>query len=84
MGIRESLTEEELKIFDMHYTECDFDDECDVCDTPKNGSFATGYDSCTGEVDGYVCGKCAIKSLQPIIEKYKHEYEELIKINGVT
>ena len=38
---------------------CYFNDECDVCNNPKLGSFAIGgaYD----EVDSYICGKCILK-----------------------
>ena len=39
---------------------CYFNDECDVCNNAKLGSFAVGgaYD----EVDSYVCGKCVLKT----------------------
>lgn len=36
---------------------CEFDDECDFCDNPQNGSYAK-IDR--GDVDYYVCGKCIL------------------------
>lgn len=39
---------------------CEFHDECDFCKKPELGSFAYGcsYDEC----DGYMCGKCILKT----------------------
>lgn len=40
--------------------ECDFDDECNYCNIPKKGSFASVSRGCDfAEVDYYICGKCA-------------------------
>jgi hypothetical protein len=74
------LTKEEQKVFDRHYTKCEFNDECGSCDNPTNGSYATGYDTYTGEVDDYVCGSCAVKSIPNIVEMEKKEYAAIEEI----
>lgn len=79
MDILKNLTEEELKCFNRHYTRCEFDDECGVCGNPEHGSYATGYDNYTGEVDDYICGKCAVAGIKARLEADKKEYEDLDK-----
>lgn len=43
---------------------CNFNDECDICNDPKLGSFA--YGGSQYEVDGYMCGKCVLKTRKKI------------------
>lgn len=42
---------------------CEFDDECDFCQKPRNGSYAqmSGSWEYPDEVDHYICGHCATK-----------------------
>ena len=39
---------------------CDFDDECDFCDEPKQGSYAyiIYHPEDVAETQWYMCGKC--------------------------
>ncbi len=73
----DDLTKEEKMHFDYHFTRCEFDDECSFCDNPTNGSYALGYDNYNGEVDDYICGTCAIKSLPERMKADKEEYEQM-------
>jgi len=60
-------------IIEKYFDLCDFDDTCDVCEKPEHGSYAVGLtnDECGIECDGYICGKCASKSISHIIEQQK-------------
>lgn len=41
--------------------ECEFDDECDFCDSPKNGSFVSlSISECGTEANYYICGDCCL------------------------
>ena len=74
--LTEQLSVDESKLFDQHYVLCEFDDECDVCDVPQDGSYAVGLDY-YGEVDHYICGKCAIKQMPKLMEDHRRELEIL-------
>ncbi len=74
----EELTGLEKQVFEAEYTLCEFDDECSCCDNPTQGSYAIGYDNYTGEVDDYICGKCAIKGLSKLVEFRQKEHEDLV------
>lgn len=76
MDIFDKMTPEEEKCFDRHYTRCDFDDECCVCDNPQYGSYAIGYNEYTGEVDDYICGKCALKGISVLVKYEKQKYDK--------
>ncbi len=39
---------------------CEFNDECSHCHFPELGSFS--YGGSYNEVDGYMCGKCILKT----------------------
>lgn len=44
---------------------CQFNGDCDYCDKPKGKTFAIGasYGPHGGDVDEYICQKCASKKL---------------------
>lgn len=77
--LTKDLSKEDKIYFNAHYTRCEFDDECSVCNNPTSGSYATGYCEYDGEVDDYICGKCAMESLPDLIKHQKEEYEALDK-----
>ena len=69
------------KKIEEHFVRCFFDDECDICDEPEGGSYASGYvnDEYGEEVDYYICGKCAMKKIPEIEENRRIEHERLEK-----
>lgn len=47
---------------EKYYARCEFDDECDFCESPQGGSYASispSGDGIDAEVNFYICGKCA-------------------------
>lgn len=74
------LTPEQEKIFGWYYVKCDFDDDCDVCENPKGGTYAVGYDEYTGEVDSYICKKCIMQKIDGLVEYHRKEDEEYAKL----
>jgi hypothetical protein len=47
---------------EKHYERCEFDDECDFCETPEGESYVSMSPGCDGvdaEANYYICGKCA-------------------------
>jgi len=52
-----------------YFTKCDFEDDCDQCNAPENGTYAVNYNNLTGEVDSYICGKCALIAIPKIIQE---------------
>lgn len=47
---------------------CEFNDECDLCDNPQDGSYVSiSNTDCGIETNYYICGKCLI----PQAEKEK-------------
>jgi len=73
------MNEREQKYFDSLYMKCEFDDECEFCDNPENGSYAYGYsnDEYGCEVDYYICGKCAESTISEKLERFDNEMKEL-------
>lgn len=74
------MKQEEIE---KHFDVCEFDDECDVCNDPKDGSYAVGLtnDENGQECDSYICGKCAPDAIKKIIEQHDKDvayYESLI------
>lgn len=69
---------------EKYFVMCEFDDTCDVCDDPKQGSYAVGYvnDMCGCEVDYYICGKCASLAIPKLIEEEKKLDEYVRSLNG--
>lgn len=63
------------KEIEQYYTKCEFDDECNLCDNPENGSYASGYvnDENGCEVDYYICGKCANKEMPKLIKEREED-----------
>jgi len=51
------------KIETLCLEKCTFDDECDFCHDPSEGSYAfiTGYEY--RETEYYICGTCALNAL---------------------
>jgi hypothetical protein len=49
-------------------TSCEFNDECNFCNDPQNGSYArmTGYNS--SEIAYFICGKCALDKIRKGVE----------------
>ncbi len=49
-------------------SKCEFNNECDFCNEPEQGSYArlTGYDS--SEIAYHICGKCALEKIKSGIE----------------
>ncbi len=70
-------------IIEKYFDKCEFDDECDVCSEPQHGTFAVGYtnDECGEEVDSYICGKCASKTIPLIIQQEKELEAHIEKSN---
>lgn len=73
------MTEREQKYFDSLYHKCEFNDECERCDTPKKGSYAVGYtnDESGEEVDYYICGKCAESCITEDLKAFDKEIQSL-------
>ena len=69
------------KRIEEHFDKCDFDDECDFCDNPQNGSYAKLYHEPEGvtEAEYYICGKCASENIPKIEEEEKKHLAELDK-----
>ena len=59
------------KRIEEHFDKCDFDDECDFCDNPSNGTYAKLYHEPEGvtEAEYYICGKCASENIPKIEEE---------------
>lgn len=45
-------------IKDRCLEKCDFDDECDICENPENGTWVKMTCGWETEADYYICGKC--------------------------
>jgi len=79
---------------EKHYTKCEFNDACDFCKDPQEGSYADISTTENGtETNFYVCGKCAPDVIQAEIERieflgdamaadYAKEQEELNATNN--
>lgn len=76
------MTKEEQEYFNNLYTKCEFDDECEVCDNPQKGSYATGYtnDESGEEVDGYICGNCAESTITKKLSDF-NKYMDSMKLS---
>ena len=63
------------KRIEEHFDKCDFDDDCDFCDNPSNGTYAKLYHEPEGvtEAEYYICGKCASEAI-PVIEEEEKKY----------
>jgi hypothetical protein len=79
--LESKMTEQEHKYFNSIYHRCEFNDECESCDTPEKGSYAVGYmnDESGEEVDYYICGKCATSTITEKLESFNKAMEELNK-----
>jgi hypothetical protein len=56
---------------EKHYLRCEFDDECDFCDSPEGGSYVSmspAGDGIDAEADFYICGKCAPAKIEKDIK----------------
>ena len=73
------MNDREQKYFNSLYLRCEFDDECENCDSPEKGSYAVGYtnDECGEEVDYYICGKCAEDTITQKLAEYDKEIESI-------
>ena len=69
------------KRIEEHFDKCDFDDECDFCDNPSNGTYAKLYHEPEGvtETEYYICGKCASEAIPVLEEEEKKNLAELDK-----
>jgi len=79
---------------EKHYTKCEFNDACDFCEDPQEGSYVSMSTTENGtEADFYVCGKCAPDQIQEEIDMleyvgdamaadYAKEQEELNATNN--
>ena len=68
------------KEIEKHFSRCEFDDKCDVCDNPQFDSYAVNLtnDENGYECDSYICGKCASLSIPNIELQQAKEYDLLV------
>lgn len=61
---------------EQYFTKCEFENTCDRCENPENGTYAAGHSNdMTGEeVNYYFCGKCAAEE----VEKFTANQTEII------
>jgi len=60
----------EIYMSELGYSKCDWENECDYCTTPNNGT----YGKFDGDDGMTICGKCAeceIRAGNKILEEYK-------------
>lgn len=70
------MKKQEIEAFG--YERCDFNDECDLCNDPKQGTYARmiRHAESHSEADYYICGKCASKIIDD--GKFSCAYEARI------
>jgi hypothetical protein len=70
-------TQQEIE--DFGFERCDFDDECDFCITPQQGSYAKmSRSECGAEAEYYICGKCASEIIKEGKAESAHDVSPVI------